>query len=110
MIIQIFGTRKCRETQKALRFFKERGIQIDFRDLNIKGMSKGELEKLKRFYRLEELIDSDGKEYEKRNLKYINHDIEEELLNDPLLFVTPVVRQKDIFTLGYHPEDWKEWL
>ena len=24
-MIQVFGTKKCRDTQKALRFFKERG-------------------------------------------------------------------------------------
>ena len=34
MNIQIFGTKKCNNTKKAQRFFKERGIQIHFRDLS----------------------------------------------------------------------------
>ena len=42
MNIQIFGTKKCNETKKAERFFKERGIKYQFIDMKEKGMSKGE--------------------------------------------------------------------
>ena len=42
MNIQIFGTKKCNETKKAERFFKERGIKYQFVDMKKKGMSKGE--------------------------------------------------------------------
>ena len=42
MNIQIFGTKKCNETKKAERFFKERGIKYQFIDMREKGMSKGE--------------------------------------------------------------------
>lgn len=30
MNIQIFGTKKCNDTKKAERFFKERGIKIQY--------------------------------------------------------------------------------
>ncbi|MBQ3797751.1 MAG: ArsC family transcriptional regulator, partial [Butyrivibrio sp.] len=43
MNIQIFGTKKCNDTKKAERFFKERGIMYQFIDMKEKGMSKGEL-------------------------------------------------------------------
>ena len=43
MNIQIFGTKKCNDTKKAERFFKERGIKYQFIDIREKGMSKGEL-------------------------------------------------------------------
>ena len=43
MNIQIFGTKKCNDTKKAERFFKERGIKFQFIDMKEKGMSKGEL-------------------------------------------------------------------
>ena len=42
MNIQIFGTKKCNDTKKAQRFFKERGIKFQFIDMKEKGMSKGE--------------------------------------------------------------------
>ena len=41
--IQIFGTKKCNDTKKAERFFKERGIKYQFVDMKDKGMSKGEV-------------------------------------------------------------------
>ena len=37
--IQIFGTRKCNDTKKAQRFFKERGIKFQFVDMTDKGMT-----------------------------------------------------------------------
>ena len=40
MNIQIFGTKKCNDTKKAERFFKERGIKFQFIDMKENGMSK----------------------------------------------------------------------
>lgn len=42
MNIQIFGTKKCNETKKAQRYFKERGIKFQFIDMSEKEISKGE--------------------------------------------------------------------
>ncbi len=110
MNIQIFGTKKCNDTKKAERFFKERGIKYHFRNLNEKGISKGELENIKRAIPLEELIDKNGKEFKKRNLQYMVYDTETELLENPLLFKTPVIRNGTKVTLGYQPEIWKQWI
>ncbi len=109
-MIQIFGTKKCKDTAKAVRFFKERGEGIQLIDLSEKGMSRGELKSVCRNIPVESLIDTCGREYEKRNLKYISHNIEEELLADPLLFRTPVVRNGNMATVGYEPDSWKKWL
>jgi len=109
MNIQIFGTKKCRETQKAERYFKERRILFHFRDLTEKGISKGELENISSVIPLEELIDRDGKQFVKRNLKFMKYDIVEELLNDPLLLKTPIVRNGKQVTVGNEPEIWKTW-
>ena len=42
MNIQIFGTKKCNDTKKAQRYFKERGLKFQFIDISEKGTSKGE--------------------------------------------------------------------
>ncbi len=110
MNIQIFGTKKCNDTKKAQRFFKERGINIHFRDLAEKGVSKGELENIRRVFDLDELIDKEGKQYKKRNLMYIKYNTEEELLEDSLLFKTPIVRNGHKVTIGNQPDIWKQWL
>jgi arsenate reductase-like glutaredoxin family protein len=109
MNIQIFGTVKCFDTKKTERFFKERKIPYHFRNLAEKGISPGELDSIKRVYTVEELIDTEGKRYRERNLKFMTHDIETELLNDPLLFKTPIVRNGKEVTLGYQPDIWKKW-
>lgn len=109
MNIQIFGTKKCQDTRKAERYFKERRIKYQFIDLNIKGLSKGELQSVRTSVPLQELINTSGKEYQQRNLKYIVHDVEQVLLENPLLFVTPIVRNGKRATIGYFPDVWKGW-
>ena len=41
---------------------------------------------------IEKLIDREGKAYGRKNLKYLTHDIEDEIFKDALLLKTPVVR------------------
>ncbi|AVQ29183.1 ArsC family transcriptional regulator [Fusobacterium ulcerans] len=110
MIIQIFGKKNCNDSKKAERFFKERGIKIQFINLKEKAPSKGELKSIINKYPLEELIDTEGTEYKKRNLQYMVFDLEETLLENPILFKSPIGRFKNEATLGYQPEIWKEWI
>lgn len=110
MNIQIIGTKKCRDTQKAERFFKERRIAYHFRDLNEKGLAKGELDSIKIVIPVDDLIDTEGNQFKKRNMAYVKFDIEEELLNDSLLLKKPVVRNGRLVTLGYKPEIWNSWI
>lgn len=109
MNIQIFGTLKCRDTRKAQRHFKERGIPFHFIDLTRKGLSRGELNSVKASVGVEALVDCDGAAYEKKNLKYLIHDIEEEILKDASLLRTPIVRNGRDATVGYQPDSWKNW-
>lgn len=110
MNIQIIGTKKCKETQKAERFFKERKISYHFKDLTVKPLTKGELANIKSVIPIDELIDRDGLQFKKRNMSYMVFDIEEELLNDPLLLKTPVVRNGKLVTIGYQSDVWNIWL
>ncbi len=109
MNIQIFGTLKCNETTKAQRYFKERRIPFQFINLSEKGLSKGELNSVKAAIGVENLIDREGKEYARTNLKYLSHDAEEEVLKNPLLLKTPIVRNGDKATIGYAPDVWRTW-
>ena len=110
MNIQIIGTKKCKETQKAERFFKERRIPYYFRDLSEKGLAKGELENICRIVPLDELIDRQGKRFKDRGMQFMVFNIEEELLEDSLLLKTPIVRNERLAIVGYHPDVWKEWI
>ena len=109
MNIQIFGVKKCRETQKTERYFKERRISYHFVDLNEKGLSKGELEKVKAVVGVEALLNRSGKEYSRLNMQYIVHNREEMMLKHPMLLNTPIVRNGLQATVGYCPDIWRDW-
>lgn len=109
MNIQIVGTKKCKETQKAERYFKERRIPFHFRDLTEKALTKGELENIIHAVPLGDLIDRESKRYKDRGMQFMVFNIEEELLNDPLLLKTPIVRNGKLAALGYQPDVWKVW-
>lgn len=111
MNIQIFGVKKCFDTQKTERYFKERKIKYQFIDLNKKTLSKRELESIKSAVGLTNLLDKGSKEYEKLNLQNIRNDSvkEEILLNNPKLYKTPIVRNGRQATVGYEPDTWKSW-
>lgn len=81
MNIQIFGTKKCFDTKKAERFFKERNIKFQFIDLNEKPMSKGEFNNIIKVVSINELINTNAKEYVKLNFNNIRSaEIKAELL------------------------------
>lgn len=111
MNIQIFGVKKCFDTKKAERYFKERNIKFQLIDLNEKGLSKGELQSVKSSVNLNELINNEAKEYKALNIEQIrSSEIREELLlNHPRLYKTPIVRSGKKATVGYQPEIWKDW-
>ena len=111
MNIQIFGSKKCKETRKAERYFKERNINYQFVDLAIKGLSKGELQSVMFAVGLKNLMDIDAKDYKRLNMdRIIGTKLREELLlNNPGLYKTPIVRNGKQATVGYEPELWKFW-
>jgi Spx/MgsR family transcriptional regulator len=110
MNIQIIGTKKCRDTQKAERFFKERRIPFHFRDLKEKGLSKGELDNISQKVKLDELLNTESKVYKEKGMMYMKFNIEEELLNEPMLIKTPIIRFNKNVSVGYQPELWQKWM
>lgn len=112
MNIQIFGTKKCNDTKKAERFFKERGIKYQFIDMKEKGMSKGEFTAVAQANGgLENMINQNYKDKDLLALiKYIaEEDKLAKVLENPQVIKTPVVRNGKQSTLGYQPDVWKEW-
>ncbi len=112
MNIQIFGTKKCFDTKKAERYFKERGIKYQFIDMKEKGMSKGEFNSVKQAVGgLDNMIDTETKDKDLLALiTYIAaEDKEDKILENQRILRTPVVRNGKQATVGYCPEIWKGW-
>ncbi len=110
MALQIFGRLKCRDTRKAMRFFKERRVDFHFVDLNEKKLSKGELASIVKYIKIEDLLDKDSKEFKDRGLAYMSYDAEELILENPVLIKTPIVRSVIRAYNGNEAEEWKKFL
>lgn len=110
MNIQIYGSQKSFDTKKAERYFKERKIPYQYINIHEFGMSKSVFEAAKRSIPLEDMIDRKAKAYQTLFMDYIDESKREAtLLENPVLFMTPIVRNGKDFTLGYCPDVWKEW-
>lgn len=112
MNVQIFGTNKCFDTKKAMRYFKERNIKYQFIDMKEKGLSKGEYNSVKQAVGgLETMLDEKCKDQELLALvKYISEeDRDDKVLENQKVLKTPIVRNGRQATVGFRPEVWGGW-
>ncbi|MCL1817606.1 MAG: glutaredoxin [Spirochaetaceae bacterium] len=106
--MQIYGTRKCALTRKAERFFRDRGIAYHFVDIAKHPPSRGELENIRKGLPAgESLINTASPAFVKRGLAYMDFDEAEELLADPLLLRTPLVREGSRVIAGGDEAAWE---
>jgi len=107
-VLQLFGRKKDRETQRADRWLKERRIAFSFVDLDQKALSPGELDSIARSVGGHEvLIDTDGAEYKKGGWAHRSYQAREELLEHPGLMRTPVLRLAPKAVVGFDEATWK---
>lgn len=112
MNIQIFGTKKCFDTKKAQRYFKERGIRFQMIDLKEKEMSRGEFDTVCRALGgWQQLVDPNAKDKQTLALleALVDWQQEDKLFENQQLFRTPVVRNGRQATVGYQPQVWQSW-
>jgi len=111
MNIQIFGKKKCFDTKKAERYFKERSIKFQKIDLIQKGISPGELKSISQSVGIENLIDTTSPFYADSGIEHTRdpETMTEILLDYTEVLKTPIVRNGKKATIGYQPDIWKNW-
>ena len=112
MNIQVFGTKKSRDTQKAERYFRERRIRYQFVDLAEKGLSRGEFDSVLRAVGgVDALIDPDCRDKDLLELlTYLAPPCRpDKLFENQGAIRQPVVRNGRKATAGYAPDVWKAW-
>jgi arsenate reductase-like glutaredoxin family protein len=110
--VQVFGTRKCAETRKALRYFAERRIKVHFVDLEERAASPGELRRFAQRFGVEALIDRDSRRFADLGLRAALLSEERwlaRLADEPMLLRTPLVRYQQRLTIGPDQAAWREW-
>lgn len=108
-MIQIIGTKKSKDTQKAIRLCREARIEYQFVDLKERDLSKREWESIiASVSDKEELIDKDSDYYKKEGFAFRDYDPIEEVILHPELLVLPVLRRKNKVVLGFEAAFIKE--
>ena len=109
----MFGLADSRSTQAALRFFKERRVNVTFVDLRRKPIAPGELRRFVARLGATSLLDTEGRRYKDLGLGYMrlgDDEIVERLLANNGLLRLPLVRFGNAFTSGPADATWKSWL
>lgn len=111
--VQIFGHERDQGTRAAVRFFKERRVQIHQVDLTRKPIARGELRRFVERLGARALVDEASKAYHDAGLGYMRLDdaeIVERLLATPALLRLPLVRFANEVAAGRDEAVWKGWF
>jgi arsenate reductase-like glutaredoxin family protein len=108
--VQIFGTPDSQPTRAALRFFKERRMEVHFVDIGRKPMAPGELRRFVERLGARALADTGGKAWRDAGLGYLSMtdaDLASRLLSNQRLLNIPLVRIDNAFAAGRNEAAWK---
>jgi arsenate reductase len=111
--IQLFGRRDSRDTQRAVRFFRERRVGISLVDLALKPPAPAELRRFAVRFGSDALLDRESRAYREAGLAYLRMDageILDRLLRDPRLLRLPLARSGDRLSIGPDEAAWTDWL
>ncbi len=109
--VQVFGRKDSRETQKALRFFKERRMAVFFVDIAVKPPAPTELRRFSERLGARGLLDETSRAYADAGLAYLRMDdgeVFERLLAEPRLLRLPLVGLGSAVCAGSAEACWKE--
>ena len=115
MNIILYVSRKNFDTQKAERFFKERRIPVQVLDISPKGrhrLGERELQLFARAGGVSSLIDRDDRRVKEHPACYNSSEelLMRDVLDNPWLLRSPIVRNGSQVTVGYQPETWEAWV
>src|SRR5262245_22563938 len=107
---QVFGTPDSQATRAALRFFKERRIDVHFVDVSRKPMAPAELRRFIDKLGVRALADETSKAWRDAGLAYLRMDdveLAERLFTDQRLLKLPLVRVGGTLAAGRDEAAWK---
>jgi arsenate reductase len=110
--VQVFGTPDSPSTRAALRFFKERRIDVHLVDVRRKPLAPAELRRFVEHLGARSLVDEESKRW-RDSLAYLQMDdfeLAERLLTDQRLLRLPLVRIGNSVAAGRDESAWKSML
>jgi arsenate reductase-like glutaredoxin family protein len=111
--IQVFGAPDSQSTRAALRFFKERRLDVHFVDVARKPMAPAELRRFIDRLGARAVADETSRAWRDCGLAYLRMDdseLAERLFNDQRLLRLPLVRVGNGVAAGRDEASWKALL
>lgn len=112
MNIQVYALKKNFGVQKALRFFKERGIKVTEVDLKKHRLGARELQVFLKGRPVRTLLDMDNPKVKESPILYTGSEEKQLdiLLAHPEFLVTPLIRDGQRAVVGFDEETLLSWL
>jgi arsenate reductase len=107
----LYYYKKDFDVQKAERWFRERRIPVQLKDLTRAPLGRRELEAVRTAVGLSAMIDREGRAWKECPARFAAGEaaIMEALAADPRRLKLPIVREGHRATVGYAPDAWQEW-
>jgi len=109
-MITVYGIKTCGSVQKALKFFKENNIEVDFFDFKKETPSVDVVKSWVEKSDINILFNSKGTKYRTLKLKELNLDDNgkfEWLCKEPMLFKRPVIEFDDKLVVAFNEDIYK---
>ena len=106
----LYGIKTCGSVKKAIKFFKDNGIEFEFVDIKKEPVSKEKIEGWLKKVSIDKLFNSRGTKYRTLKLKDLNLNDEgkkEWLAKENLLIKRPVIEYNDDVILGFDEDEYK---
>lgn len=113
-MIKVFGIKTCNSVKKALKFFKEHDIEVDFFDFKQEIPSKSLIESWIKQVGMDIIFNTRGTKYRVLKLKELNLDEKGKLqwlCKEPLLFKRPIIQKDDkVLAVGFDEQKYKKFI
>lgn len=109
--MRVYGIKTCGSVKKAIKFFKNRGIEFEFIDLKKEPVGCEKMEEWIKKVGVDTLLNKKGTKYRTLKLKELNLDDEakkEWLCKENLLIKRPVIELDEKVIVGFDEEKYKE--
>lgn len=98
--MMIYGLNTCAICRKAHKALEAAGIDVSFRDVRAEPLSEAELAELIAEFG-DRLVDRKSNDYRSLNDWLKNSEAEAQISAQPKLMARPVIRDRDMFYLGW---------
>jgi len=109
--MKIYGIKTCGSVRKAIKFFKENGIDFDFIDFRKEPVTQEKINAWLEKVSIDKLFNNKGTKYRTLKLKDLNLCDDEKiswLAKENMLIKRPVIEYKDKVIVAFNEEEYKK--